>query len=599
MEFKNLILTKQYRYKNKHIDKQKTIIGFDTETYDGKAFLLCDSENSYTMDSDNMIEWLMQRKYRDSINFFYNIDYDVMAILKNIMDFPAFKKLYYSNEYIYDDITIKYIPRKFFNLKKDSNSVSYYDLFQFYNMSLDNASKTYLNEEKIKIETKDFPPEYVKLNRDKIIEYCNKDASLTKRLGDNMQKCFSAVGGMYKPISQAYISQHYFLTNCNIPNILKLPIPIIESAFNSYHGGRFEVIKKGCMDKMNLYDIHSAYPSAMRELLDYTIGKWTKTTLPSVHGFYKVKIIFNDNFIYPQPIKSHEGIIKYPKNFMGWITGHELTYYIENNLCQSLSIIEGFSWQGKEVFPLKETMEYLYDERQKSAEKKYAIKILSNSIYGKFIQKNYFLEKCGYEESDYFNPDEMQHYKRVWKTGCLFNPLWASEITALTRIKLFDNAIKYDAVSMATDSILTEKFMPESDALGGWGLEKDKNGKLLKQIPTIILGSGIYQLGEENTDNFLVKLRGIHKKISLKKMLNDNTENDFIKLEIVNVQKLGKTIVSENTDENDFKDLNNFKTETKQININFDIKRVWESKWKNCDDVFNKLIESKPPISII
>lgn len=585
VKFSELQLSRQYRHEIKPFIAKK-ILGFDTETYNtGDAFLIACSDGNYSFDRENFLKWMF--KYEDSINFFYNADFDVRAILKIFLSKENFMALYKTGSIEFEGFKIRYLQHKFLSLSIGKHVVIFYDLCQYFHISLEKAAKKYSIWQKQEMETKNFNKSFVALNRERILSYCIMDARICGLLGEYMNYCFKPLGGFHKPISNAYISEYYFKQNVAMPDFLKIPYNVLEAAYNSYHGGRFEVIKRGCFENVSCYDINSAYPAEYLNLVDYTQGKWQKSKIPSEHGFYLAKIKFNKSWIYPHP--ANMGSLKiYPRHVAGWVTGDEMLYYQSNNLIEEIKVIKGYEWQGKKIYPLRDCVNFLYGERQKSEAKKYAIKIILNSIYGKFIQKTPSLIKSDYNDFDYFDRATGIFYRKVWKTGQLFNPCWAAEVTAGARLKLYDAAVKYNALAMATDSILTEKRMSESSGLGGWKCERSND-------KAIILGSGMYQLGEGK--GFVSKHRGIYTKTSINDLIKANIGKEFIKVMMYKPKQLGESLLGKNNKA--FSLLNSFQESEKKININFDKKRVWSDKWNKCSEIFDKVIESAPIEKVI
>jgi hypothetical protein len=65
----------------------KPNLAFDTETIDGKVFLIADSNGVFFNDEDfndlyGLLQILNNKKYRLSTNWFYNLEYDTNALLK-------------------------------------------------------------------------------------------------------------------------------------------------------------------------------------------------------------------------------------------------------------------------------------------------------------------------------------------------------------------------------------------------------------------------------------------------------------------------------------------------------------------------------------
>ncbi|UYL65053.1 MAG: hypothetical protein QIT46_gp01 [Methanophagales virus PBV305] len=478
--------------------KHTSIKGLDTETYQGYIKLLCDSDGHiiWINEPEKIWDVLSSKIYRTSFNFFYNLDYDIQSALK-ILTKENIKELWKYGKTIYNDYKIRYLQGKYFSISKHKNRCIFYDLAQFYDTSLDNASQKYLKEQKDTL-----PFDRNALNkridvwnkyRNLIVKYCLKDAYLTKRLGDLLyDKCVNHIG--FNPtdyISKASLSKRYFRLKTTIPDIHKIPDEVLEVAFYAYKGGRFEMIRKGYFEYVELYDINSAYPNYIMNLIDITKGKWKKVknyNRWAYYGFYLVKLNIPYDIITPMPYYI-KNVLAYPAgSWYSIITKEE--YELLKELSMKPAIIYGYEFlPTKIVYPFKEEIQHLYKEKKKSNKKDFyysLIKILMNSLYGVFYEKH-------------------QHNDEWW-TGKLFNPIYASIITANTRIQLFKFAYPYkdDIIAFATDSVLLKEHhnIQTSDKIGQWSL--DAKGEC------IALRSGVYEISGK------LKTRGIQHKKEIK-----------------------------------------------------------------------------------
>ena len=136
-------------------------IGYATDSSSGFIPL----ENNHTV-----IDFHTTHKFRDSINFFYNLQYDFEGMLKlfnkelSIMLYGSTGsylnehcEVVVNNEFRDSDrikkidsrwtYRVSYIPKKAFHIKiQGQNKFSYYDLLQYYQMGLDKAAKKYLGD---------------------------------------------------------------------------------------------------------------------------------------------------------------------------------------------------------------------------------------------------------------------------------------------------------------------------------------------------------------------------------------------------------------------------------------------------------------------
>jgi hypothetical protein len=254
---------------NKIAMKQKECIAFDTETFNGTAFLLCSSNDNYvTSNVDNLVikEGIKPNTFKDmiehlytydkSLNVFFNLEYDDNALLKHLpynhLEFyTKFGYTIYENYYIsgipgksidiakafkVDSIiklsndeyqinlnngtkkVFKKEPKTFLDINLDKyvlgKKIKFFDIWQFFkyenSSSLNNVSKKYLNDEKK--DTKALGYDISNLPLDKnIIDYCLQDTKLTQRLTDMIIKACNDIGLVFNtPYSCATISSDYF-----------------------------------------------------------------------------------------------------------------------------------------------------------------------------------------------------------------------------------------------------------------------------------------------------------------------------------------------------------------------------------------------------
>ncbi|GAH87988.1 unnamed protein product, partial [marine sediment metagenome] len=244
-------------------------------------------------------------------NFCYNLRYDAQAILKYLPK-EILLELWETSKTVYRDYKIKYIPKKVLSLTLHKNRYAFYDIAQFYKMSLKEASKTYLqkvkNPEAVDAERLNVDIKYWDLNIAKIIEYCKIDSLLTKELGEFLQDMFSQALHINPSnyISPASVSKQYFRKKCVIPVIQEISKKVLRAAFNSYKGGRFEVLEKGNLKKCTMLDIKSAYSYEISNLIDINKGDWKYTTQlheKAFYGFYMAKLCVKRANMLPIPFR--------------------------------------------------------------------------------------------------------------------------------------------------------------------------------------------------------------------------------------------------------------------------------------------------------
>jgi hypothetical protein len=357
------------------------------------------------------------------------MDYDASAILKYL---PArdIDKLYLHTSIRVNGMRLVYLPAKVFRMEWNGSSIEMFDLLQFYNMSLENASQNYLGEGKDDIpkEVKSDLGKYYPLPEwnEKIRFYCLRDAQLTYRLAENFLNMLSVAGvDARKYYSTGYLAGKYL----DKVKLGKIPEDVGTFARPSYYGGRNECTMRGTIPKVYIYDITSAYPSIIRNLqsLDgatYRIGK--KVDLKSTYQFIRAKI-WNPpgRFIYPIPWKEkNKGYIFYPQltGQSVTLTGMEWEVLNRHNLIdkvKNMEVLNIYCPPGKPFSFVDE----LYQERRKSDAHSYIFKLILNSLYGKFYEKRKSIVSLNPREMaqmDYAGAHDLE-FRKYWefaKTQC-------------------------------------------------------------------------------------------------------------------------------------------------------------------------------------
>lgn len=559
-------------YKSKRFIEET--VGIDSEAYTtGKPFMFCTSyEECFTLsDIPNIF---FTRRYRNKNFVVFNLQYDSGAILYNL---PEDKKieLWQNTKCLYNGFRYFYIPHKHLRISKGKNAVKFWDIQPFYNTSLKKASVKYLNETKVDIETKSFTPEYAKENWSKIKKYCIQDAVLTVKLADYLFNYLQQFG--IKPSSLysiASVSFQYLSKRVRIRDVWNLwqyDREVLKYACDSYSGGKFEVTARGSFTGFE-YDINSCYPYEIMNLYDIKHADYFKSNKyekGAKYGFLKV-YINNKKGLY-HPISKKYGFVNvFPSGmFNATITKQEYEYLQDFGIDVKIKS----AWWCKlnsYYFPYKNIVKYLYEIKQDSKYKNsmvsYVAKIMLNSIYGKFAQ---IIEQ----------PDG----KLICGIG--WNPLYASIITANSRIRMSGGQIAYgdNCIAVHTDSVITTK--PISSNLIGDDIGKMK---LAEQGKGILIASGMYEIGKK------AAWRGFEfgHVSSWQKILTGMQDRQ--KIAIRNVKPLTwiQALELKQADK-----INKFMNMPKYFNVNADTKRLWFEK-TNAKRLLSGLERSIPHIMI-
>lgn len=313
----------------------KDFFAFDTETDKGKAFIISVAGKGVytykTTKAEHITEFLKDviKKRWGNIGWCYNLDYDVIAILKYYGD-DIITRLYLTKEIVIEGITISYVPRKFLTLKSKGKTVYIFELMQYFNMSLDRAGEKYLGKRKKEIGGKKAKQNIFalyKLNPDKIIEYCEKDAELTVELAEKLESMLQVSGiDVSKYYSCGYLAKQYLKKHGVRFNPLTNE-KIIEFVRPAYFGGRIEFMRRGAFKRVYQYDINSAYPYAITKL-EQIIGYKFSDKIDPEAKYYFVDCIVNipeKTHFSPLAYRNKQGLITYPTGVIS-ITLDNITF---------------------------------------------------------------------------------------------------------------------------------------------------------------------------------------------------------------------------------------------------------------------------------
>jgi hypothetical protein len=587
-------------------DKDRTdlmkFMGIDSEAYtDGTPFMFATAQRTgkYTFDKKiiipkDLFETFFTPYYLNTNFVVFNIKYDAGAIIRSLPE-PAQRELQKYDEAIYlGKYKIKYIRHKYMRIsligKQKTHWVQFWDISQYYRMSLGNASQEYLSPTKTKLKqkTKNYTPKYVRRCWRSVSEYCMHDAQLTLELAEHF---FSKLREMGLPIASIYseASISAIWVNKQIDNLFtphkwfKTKNKLLAFACEAYHGGKFEITARGSAS-VHSYDISSAYPYEICNLLDiknahtFQSKKYVKD---AQYGFLRVKIDNSAGYYLPTgiPLDKSQDILIYPRGiFYATVTKQEYEY-MRFELGIPVKIYDA-EWlkMDRHRYPFRKCFLELYKRKSsyKSNKMLYKIvKILMNGYYGKMAQ-------CIADKKT-----------GKIKVGQDWNPIYAAIITANTRIRItrIQNELKNDCVAVHTDSVFVTKPLPnnfckntEHGRLGAWEKEEKKYGD------AVIISCGQYQIGDSGN-----KFRGIIpvkkekdneiEKDSWKKILKRNGARSIIKYKQDPKPASWSQVIASNHSP----DLINFFTpEIRTIDLNADKKRIWKSK-TNAKKLLNSL----------
>lgn len=567
--------------KQKVYRKNAEICAFDTETINGYCRLITDSYGkfAFTKSFEDCADFIMDEKHQGKRNFFFNLRYDSQAILK-YLPVSVLDLLHQVNSVEYGAYDIRLVEKKFFSISKEHRTVRFFDISQFYRKSLKVCAPLVgmkkLEFDVTELTEKDF-------GNPKMLTYCIEDSRIAQKLAERFVNLTSSVCPTKDFYSCASVSKKWLLTNFDVkfPRHTKL----LDFALKSYRGGRFETMQRGYFDKLYNYDIRSAYPTEIAELEDCngSVISDAEYHPDAAHSFLKCDVEIYNSLISPLGAKQKTLMI-YPNGVFKDIYLTKREYELIDKLGFPIKVKEGMHLIGSSGKPFHDEIHRIFNLRneykQNGDDREYILKIILNSTYGCFIQLTKTKEVSSEETDNYSRiGNEIVFFKNKFKAGTLFNPIWAAEITANVRCKLFEDSFRKanNIIAYATDGILTTSELPLDIGYKLGEYEKCADSG-------IVLGCGIYALQEKQ------RMRGFSQnKCDLFELIKNNLDSNTINVNQFRPRNLGECIK-----QNRVGDLNKFEQVNKQLNINFDTKRVWERPFTNCRDVMNSQIMSVP-----
>ena len=605
----------------------KPNLAFDTETINGKIFLIADSTGLCVNDREfndlsGLLQLLNSKRYRETTNWFYNLEYDTNALLK-FLNREDRKHIAEFNFVDYEGYRIEIIPRKELKISKIKgdkvfHTVTYFDLAQFYFFK--KLAYLALSTKYRKVYVADISQiSSYKYYNDKtyhklINDRCVIDCKITVAKADDLTNTIYNIILTKNFKSNASIGRKYVLYN--LTKSLKVPsIAIMDKALKTYHAGFIETCKLGLVKGVHNLDIKSAYPYQIAQL-EETDGVYVhnKEYEPdAAYSYYFIKVDYDNAFL--SPIWFMKGAENYHinGNVETWVSKSEMEYFINCGI--DVKILEAYHLKKTEYSeqPFYNIIHDLYkarleaadseDEYKRSLEK--VIKIILNSIYGVTLNVIHKKEIADYETDIYRVIDgKIVFYESKYLATNMYNPLFGTDITARTRVKIFnDFKNSFDSIiAISTDGVYQTKKNKKikiGTELGSYGYNK---------LPSVLfMGSGRYFIydKDDSINDGDSRFRGLPLKPSkIEDLMVTNKNKDFITTKREKPIKLKESLKNTNYYNLTFSsfpiqnvsvvdEFNVFNTVKQDISFK-NQRRFWYDEINNISDLWDNLYESRP-----
>ena len=638
------------------------IHGYDTETSDGDVFAIGRYEDDGTyhdlydadgIDSLELMEFITSGCARNSINVWFNLNFDAQVMLKalprdNLDDLRLYNRTEWQDGNG-KEWSITYIPRKMLEIRTDKHVYRHFDAQQFTYTSLEGATADWLpgvegkaNED---IDVTQFgDTDYIKANESRIRHYMRRDCDLTRRifskivtLAEDLEIPFG------KPYSTGYVAADYVRNRMDYKPGWKSDA-VQSLAWDAYRGGRFEIAKRGDVGKVYGADINSAYPAVMSELPDPStleMGHFGGNGIMPIEDadlrdadyvFVRATITTDaDRPFQPFAVKNHAegGRIEYPA-----LDGREVTvlldtylFALDNDFIVESEVHEAaLAWETdgtrypfdffKSLYTDRKTLEDDGNERPAKL-----LKIVMNSLYGKTCQTT-----TNYKEiSEYFAdaededltveelidnvvitaPDHRgQQYVESEGAGRLFNPFIAAYITGRTRLKLLSSIVENN-LEDATVMLATDCIMCEAEAFEASGLYDEAEAEADTYADALggwdydyvgdafVIGSGVYEV--EKTDGELKQAaRGFRKLLDNDNPIRAQAAEQPDGISVVNDRPI--TMGEQLARGKPLSEVGRFRETTRTVTADMDTKRQWDNDNPDFADLLEGAEGSKPKV---
>jgi len=579
----------------------KKIFGFDIETYNNnKSFYMAsivgeNYEKVFYKKEDFIKELKTNKIFYNSVLFATNLSFDFFGIFFKNEDTKYFKVLFRGSDLLF---TKTFLCRKNFHYrgktrsKKQLPSLLFLDTLNYAKLSVEKMGQI-INEPKLKTPLFIGKKPKSKANIKYMEKYNLQDSKTTFKFATFLLKSFEDLGATFGN-TLASTSMSLF-KNKFLKNEYKiLPDNILMEQFKAYFGGRTEAFKRGYFKDYNYYDFNSLYPSIM-QLNKFPnpnyMRQTKKNTLLYINKYEGVSevLIYCPYMKYPLlPLKKDNGRVLFP---IGEFKG----YYSHIELREALKL----GYKIKKVFntqyfirtcsPFKEFVKVLYELRLKYKKEnnpmEYVVKILLNSLYGKFGQKWFNLDQWISEENltmDIIKNSTSIEIKNGFvrvgqvdgKSKSFSVPIWAVYVTAYGRIKLHKAIIETKPIYVDTDSLITTKELKTSSIIGDLKLEmKIKEGYIVRPK--------FYALKDSDNKGY-VKIKGLGRRLLFKQFY------EFLKQPKITYLKFTKfkEAIKRDLIPNEIIPI------TKNLSLE-DEKRVWKNKFNS------EVLEDSEPLTIL
>ena len=494
---------RQSKHRKEHPQNSMTkpFVAWDGEGENGKYTLLANSLGKSITDREGLstarcLDFLLHKGKWDGINVWFSFGYDIAMILHDIpvvapQGEPSLLELHTKGTLKWHGYTMTYFPKKKFIVHRGSYEFVSYDVFSFFQTKFVNVIRDWAMEKNEELpplltEGKAGREDFASWSMEKIAAYNGLECGLLVTAMDKFRQALDAAGLQLKSWHGPGALASVWLENHGIKqHIAPVPEDMYSAVMRAYFGGRIEIAGWGHVDHIWHYDINSAYPRALCDVLSLKDIDWQLRAgmPPDGENFALCHVRWNCKGLKapkpylwgPLPYRQKDGSILYPPQGEGWYWGVE-AYAAMRRFPGEVEILEHWYPEGERIYPFREPVMHDAALRLRWKAEGFPghvpLKLVLNSLYGKLAQK------IGYWRDGKYNPPPFQCHA------------WAGYVTAFTRAMIADALHKAHnrAICVMTDSVwsLEPLDLDLGKGLGQWSFEEEDKA-------ADFCGAGLYQ----------------------------------------------------------------------------------------------------------
>ena len=443
----------------------------------------------------------------------WNLAYDIEGMLRDLGIEEAWAARKDGAKFRLLDGEARYFHGKRFDYTRDgARSVSFIEASSFFGRCpLSKIGAKYGQKEGVKASEMSLSRyNYDAAYRRKVDSYCQQDSRIVYNAVQDLNMGVRSLG-VDLGATPGATARRFLARLGQFPDILwETHLPFLRS----YCGGRFEVVKRGILHDVYQYDLVSAYPWALAQcpwLTDGAKQRWGhRFSDNALYGTYCVSFEYPD-YLGVAP-RWKDGVRIYSAaQEKTWLARPEVAWLMKKGAKVKIHrALEVFDENATDLW--RQVIEELFElkKRTNGTAESMGAKIVLNSQYGVLIQ---LVRRSGewvpileaVDPVDFAGKLALEASPEEFEGGKYCAPLYAGNLTSLTRVRLLDAAQAMGPdhyIGGHTDSVLGTRKLPAQFCnvnLGGWKLEK-------KAEVAQIRGTGMYAMDQE------VKVRGITRK---------------------------------------------------------------------------------------